>query len=89
MSDMPPGVMEMMLKIWRDNANLRILILPRDAWTALAVIQFATRNPQLSDEQRNAATCVGRILQEALTLRMPDAAPYLEDGWNPAKDVPR
>jgi hypothetical protein len=79
MSDMPPGVMEMMLKIWRDNANLRILILPRDAWTALAVIQFSTRNPQLSDEQRNAAIRVGRILQDALTLR------WLREheDWNP------
>lgn len=90
MSDeLPPEVLAVMMQIWRDEANLRILIQPRDAWTTLAVIQFATRNPQLGDEQRNAAVRVGRILQAALELRMPGARPYLEDGWNPAKDVPR
>jgi hypothetical protein len=83
------AVLATMMQIWRDDANLRILILPRDAWTTLAVIQFATRNPQLGDEQRNAAVRVGRILQEALELRMPAAHPYLEDGWDAGKDVPR
>jgi hypothetical protein len=87
--EMPPAVLAVLKKLWSDDVNLRVQILPRDAWTAVAVIQFATRNPQLSPTQRDAAIRVGREIQEALVMRSPEAASYLEDGWNPAKDVPR
>jgi hypothetical protein len=90
MSDeMPPEVLTVLKKLWLDDSLLRIRVYPRDAWTAVAVIQFATRNPQLSETQRDAAIRVGREIQEALVMRSPDAASYLEDGWNPENDVPR
>lgn len=89
MSDLPPGVFAVLKQVWESPRQLHVDLSPRDAWTTVAVIQFATRNPQLSAEQREMAIRVGRKLQEEIELFMPAAARYLEDGWNPQKDVPR
>lgn len=90
MSDeLPPEVLKVLKQLWQSTKQLNISIMPKDAWTTVAVIQFATRNPQLSPTQREQAMFVGRKLQEELELFAPAAARYLEDGWNQAKDVPR
>lgn len=88
-SDIPPEVLAVLKQLWESKEQLHIDISPRDAWTTVAVIQYATRNPQLTSEQRRSAIAVGRKLQEELQLFAPAAARYLEDGWNPDKDVPR
>ncbi len=87
--ELPPDVLRVLKQLWLDIRPLQISISKRDAWTAVAVIQYATRNPHLSDSQRAAATTVGLTLQHALEEVAPAAADLLEDGWNPAKDVPR
>jgi hypothetical protein len=90
MSDeMPPEVLKVLTQLWKSTKQLNISISPKDAWTTVAVIQFATRNPQLSPTQREQAMFVGRRLQEELELFAPAAARYLEDGWDSGKDVPR
>jgi hypothetical protein len=89
MNELPPEVLRVLKALWESTKPLNISITPKDAWTTVAVIQFATRNPQLSPTQREQAMLVGRKLQEELELFAPAAARYLEDGWNPAKDVPR
>lgn len=90
MSDeLPPEVLAVLTQLWQSDVHVHISITPRDAWTIVAVIQYATRNPQLSPAQRDAAITVARILQEAIQDRFPAAADLLEEGWNPAKDVPR
>jgi hypothetical protein len=90
MSDeLPPEVLKVLSKLWRDPRPLHMVIHPRDAWVTVAVIQFATRNPQLSETQRESAIAVARVLQEAIGSIAPEAAGYLEDGWNPALDVAR
>jgi hypothetical protein len=87
--DLPPDVLRVLKQLWESKEQLHVDISPKDAWTTVAVIQFASRNPQLSAAQRAAAIAVGRKLQEELELFAPAAARYLEDGWNPAKDVRR
>ena len=90
MSDeIPPEVFAAQRKLWEDPRSLIVSMRPRDAWVAVAVIQFASRNPQLGGEQRAAAVRVGRALQHALTMLDPDSGRYLEEGWDPRKDVPR
>jgi hypothetical protein len=86
---LPPDVLRVLKQLWESTERLHIDISPKDAWTTVAVIQFASRNPQLTPGQRASAITVGRKLQEELELFAPAAARYLEDGWNPAKDVPR
>jgi pantothenate synthetase len=87
--ELPPAVLAVLKALWESDRKLHISISPKDAWTTVAVIQFASRNPQLSPTQRDQAIAVGRKLQEELELFAPAAARYLEDGWNPAKDVSR
>jgi hypothetical protein len=87
--EIPPEVMAMLKRVWQSKEPLVVSVKPRDAWTAVAVIQFACRNPHLPDTQRQQAIAVGRALQAALASMFPDGSRYLEDGWNPAKDVPR
>ena len=90
MSDeLPPEVLAVLRQLWEETRPLHITISPKDAWTTVAVIQYASRNPQLTPGQRASAVAVGRKLQEELELFAPAAARYLEDGWNPEKDVPR
>jgi hypothetical protein len=90
MSDeLPPEVLKVLKPIWLSKKPLVVSVKPKDAWTAVAVIQFASRHPQLSPTQRDQAIAVGRALQAAVASMFPDSAIYLEDGWNPAKDVPR
>jgi hypothetical protein len=87
--DLPPDVIRVFRQLWESKEQLHISISPKDAWTTVAVIQFATRNPHLSPAQRESAIAIGHKLQEELELFAPAAARYLEDGWNPQKDVPR
>jgi hypothetical protein len=90
MSDeLPPAVLAVLKQLWQSTKQLHISITPRDAWTTVAVIQYATRNPQLSPAQRESAIAVAHVLQEAIRDSFPAAADLLEDGWNPAKDVQR
>jgi hypothetical protein len=86
--DMPAEVFATLKQLWQDPRPLQLTIHPRDAWVAVAVIQYASRNPQLGATQRDAAIRVGRALQDALMVFEPKAAGYLEDGWNPEKDLP-
>lgn len=88
-NEIPPAVMVVLRRLWESRERLHIDVLPKDAWTTVAVIQYATRNPQLSATQREAAVSVGRALQRSLERLAPAAADLLEDGWNPDKDVPR
>ena len=87
--DMPPAVFAVLKQVWESKEKLYISLSPQNAWTTVAVIQYATRNPQLSPVQREAAIAIGRSLQNAIQQFLPAAADILEEGWNPDKDVPR
>lgn len=58
-----------------------------DAWTVLAIVQFASRHPRLSPAQHELMLAFGRGLQTALADRVPFASDLLDDGWDPEKDV--
>jgi hypothetical protein len=64
-----------------------VQILPHDAWVALGVVQFATRNPALSAAQRQIIERFDRELRRGLTAIELRLRAYLEMGWNPALDV--
>lgn len=89
MSELPEDVRAVLSSLVAAQAPLHIAVRPWDAWVAVACLQFSSRNPQISAAQRDQIIAVGRALQLALTAMAPQAARYLEDGWNPANDVPR
>lgn len=78
-----------LIKLWNSDQLIVAPMRPRDAFQAVAVIQFATRNPQISDVQRQAAIAVARVLQQAVTRLDPIVGKYLEMGWDPQYDTPK
>lgn len=87
--EMPPELLEALTRIWLLKTPITLTILPRDTWMVVSVIQFATRNPALSAQQRSIVEAVGRQLQAALVSIDPVLGKYIELGWDPANDVPR
>jgi hypothetical protein len=88
MSEIPPELLQPLLELWRIEQPITVQLLPRDAWTICAIVQFASRNPALSAEQHRLITEFGRALQRAVAGIDPRLNPYLEMGWNPEHDVP-
>lgn len=87
--ELPSDLKEPLIRVWRIERPIVVSIKPRDAWTALGIIQFATRNPALSETQRQLIERFGRALQRALVAIDPTLDRYLEMGWNPEHDRPR
>jgi hypothetical protein len=87
MSAPPPEVTKTLSRLARQQEPITVTMKPWDAWVTVAVIQFASRNPQLSPTQKDQAVAVGRALQAMLAQLSPEAAQYLEAGWNPELDV--
>ncbi len=87
--ELPADVRDALLSLAVERRRVTPSLATWDAWVTVAVIQFATRNPQLSSTQRDQAVRVGRALQDSLAAMAPAAAALLEAGWNPAQDVPR
>lgn len=87
--ELPEGLAEPLMQLWRNERPITVQLRPRDAWVALGVIQFATRNPALSADQRRMVEQFGRELQRVLAGIDPRLAPYLEMGWDPAHDQPK
>jgi hypothetical protein len=86
---MPPELMEALTRLWRIEQHFVFSMTPRDTWIALGVIQFASRNPQLSPTHREVMRGIGEQLQATLVALDDRLAPYLEMGWDPQFDVPR
>lgn len=87
--DFPPEVAVILGRIWPIETPIVVHLLPRDAWIVLGLIQFASRNPAITETQRQLMERFGRAIQRRLGEIAPGAAKYLEMGWNPAFDVPR
>ncbi|HEU5103249.1 MAG TPA: hypothetical protein VFU22_29715 [Roseiflexaceae bacterium] len=87
--DLPPELMQSLIVLWRIERPIVVSIKPRDAWVALGIIQFATRNPALSVTQRQLIEAFGRQLQQALVVIDSTLGTYLEMGWDPAYDQPK
>jgi hypothetical protein len=87
--ELPAELKEPMIRLWRLEQPIVVSILPRDAWIALAIIQFAQRNPEISPMHREIIEAFGRELQRGFARIEPSLAKYLEMGWNPAFDEPK
>jgi hypothetical protein len=87
--EIPPELLKRLRVLWKDERPFLVSLRPKDAWIAVGVIQFASRNPQLSPLHRQAIEEFGRSIQQGLTDRDPVLGPYLEMGWDPAYDAPR
>jgi hypothetical protein len=79
----------------RNPTLFRVNLEAFDAYTLVAVLQFATRNPQLSDVQRDImlriATQVAAALTEAARGRFGPGSVIettLAQGFEPAHDLP-
>jgi hypothetical protein len=86
--DIPPELLARLKALWTNEQPMLIALKPRDAWVALGVIQFASRNPGLSPMHKQAIEQFGRGIQQGLTDLDPALGPYLEMGWNPEHDRP-
>lgn len=91
-NDTPPAGVP--LHVWQALSGLRdakeplrFRVKPWDAWLAVAILQFAWRNPQLDDVQRQTVERMGRSIQRSIAKVAPEAAAILEDGWDRSKDV--
>lgn len=87
--DLPPEVLAIFKRLWPMETPLAFALRPRDAWVVLGIVQFASRNPALLPAQQRMIESFGRGLQAGIVQIAPDAAPYLEMGWDAAHDVPR
>jgi len=85
-ADLPADLKGPLIRLWRIRSPIVVSIKPRDAWVALGIIQFATRNPALSVTQRQLIETFGRELQRALVAIDPSLEKYLEMGWDPTFD---
>lgn len=83
--ELPDELRAPLIRLWRME-QISAHVLPRDMFTAVAVIQYATRNPQLSETQRSQAIAVARSFQALLTTIDPIIGKYLELGWDTAYD---
>jgi hypothetical protein len=83
--ELTPEQIRTLMRI-RTQPPVSVTIQPWDAWVAVAVIQYGTRNPYISQTQREQATVVALILQHAIAAVSPLAAELLNDGWNKALD---
>jgi hypothetical protein len=87
--EIPAELMEALTRLWRTEQPLLYQMLPRDAWTIIGLVQYASRNPQISPTQRAVLETFGRELGRAIVAIDPVFAKWLEAGWNPQFDVPR
>jgi hypothetical protein len=86
---LPDDLRDPLLRLWQLRQPIHVQILPCDAWVALGIIQYSTRNPMLTPEQRQIIESFGRSIQRGLAALEPALEQTLEMGWNPAHDVPR
>ncbi len=88
--DPPEHVLRHLIELlWTAQTPLQLAIVPRDAWILLGVIQYASRNPALSPDQKVIAEQAGRALQRVITQfanNDPLLARTMEQGWNPEYD---
>jgi len=87
--EIPDELMEPLKRLWRTEQPILIQMRPRDAWCVIALVQFASRNPQISPTQRALLETFGRELGRAVVAIDPIFGKYLEMGWDPQFDVPR
>lgn len=87
--DLPDELIGPLLRLWRAEQPLLFQLLPHDAWCIIGLVQFASRNPQISPTQRALLETFGRALGRALVAIDPVFGKYLEMGWDAQFDVPR
>jgi len=85
-NNLPDELKNPLIRLWRIEQPIVVSIKPRDAWTALGIIQFSTRNPAISPRQRQLIEAFGRELQRGLVAIDPSLEKYLEMGWDPKFD---
>jgi hypothetical protein len=65
------------------------IVMPAlDAYSVLAIVQYAWRNPNLDAREKELIERFGRALQAAIARRAPKAGETLELGWYVAYDQP-
>lgn len=69
-------------KVLEDKTPLQTDIDIGSAWTLVAALQLATRNPGMTPDLRLRITNVGRAFQASIEVLHPEAHELLEKGWN-------
>jgi hypothetical protein len=84
--EIPADLLEPLKRLWQTEQPILIQMKPRDAWSIVGLIQFASRNPHISPTQRQLLERFGRELQRAVVAIDPVFEKYIEMGWDPKHD---
>jgi hypothetical protein len=85
--DLPPEVLPALARLWKVRQHINVRILPRDAYLIAAIIQFADRNPALSESHHELLYAFGNQLIDGVARLEPTLEKYLNWGWDPLHDV--
>lgn len=85
----PTELIEPMARLWKRRERMNIRILPKDAYMIAALLQFADRNPGLTEQHHALLHDFANQLIELVANIEPIMEPYLMLGWNPDHDQPR
>jgi hypothetical protein len=86
--DQTPAAIRRLAKELQHADPVRMQLPALEAYTVLAIVQFAWRNPGLDPEQKALIERFGRDLQAAIARRAPFAGETLELGWDTSYDSP-
>ena len=84
----PTELIEPMARLFRRREKLNFRMLPKDAYMIAALLQFADRNPGLTDDHHTILRDFANQLIAAVANIEPIMEPYLLLGWNSDHDVP-
>ena len=87
--EIPAELLEPLKRLWQTEQPIILSMTPRDAWSICGLMQFASRNPQISPAQRQLLEAYGRELQRAVAAIDPIFDKYMERGWSSQFDTPR
>jgi hypothetical protein len=84
----PAELIEPLARLFKMRERITVRLLPKEAWVAVGLLQFADRNPALDEQSHEALRWFAGALIEALVNIDPILEPYIMAGWDPSKDVP-
>lgn len=74
------------LRLSKDCVCFRIDLFT--AFAVVATVQLASRHPGFGSAMRRIVERLARLLQAEIASAEPSLAELLEEGWNPAADIP-
>lgn len=87
-TELPKELIKPLTRLWKNRQKINVRMLPRDAYMLAALLQFADRNPALTEEQHDLLYKYATELIIGVTQIEPALGPYLQMGWDSSYDQP-